>query len=153
MISLPGELVRANQFLHELNFSQIQQIKMCCDNQVAFHIATNLVQYYSIRGLNIEKLTIILFEKSCCPRKFVLSLLKPMINLHMLTKSLRGPQIKFIQENYIQVSSCLGKLLYVVPMSYTYLRTNRTLVLAFDVFSPLYLLHQNSINIRMYENI
>jgi len=43
MTSLTCELVWVKQFLQELNFYEIWQMKMYCDNQGALHIASNPV--------------------------------------------------------------------------------------------------------------
>jgi len=49
MTSLTCELIWVKKFLQELDFCEVQQLKMYCDNQAALHIVA--IQY-SVRGLN-----------------------------------------------------------------------------------------------------
>jgi len=54
MPSLSGELVWVKQFLQELKFCEIQQIKMCCYNQFAFYIASNLVFHGKTKHIELD---------------------------------------------------------------------------------------------------
>jgi len=78
MASLTCELVWVKQLLQELKFCEIKAMKMYCYNQVALHIASNPVFHKRTKHI---KLAAILFEKCCCQKKFVWSLLDQMISL------------------------------------------------------------------------
>jgi len=54
MASLNYELVSMKQFPQELNFCQIQQMKMSCDNQTTLHVASNLVFHERIKRIKID---------------------------------------------------------------------------------------------------
>jgi len=94
MASLMCELIWVKQFLQQLNFCEIQTMKMYCDNQTALHIASNLVFHERTKHIKIdchfvqEKL----MTKEICT-KFVRS--NDQL-AYLLIKSLRGPQIEFI---------------------------------------------------------
>ncbi|KOM30742.1 hypothetical protein LR48_Vigan01g029700 [Vigna angularis] len=94
MASLTSELIWVKQFLQELNFCNIQTMKMYCDNQAALHIASNPVFHERTKHIEIdchfvrEKL----LSKEICT-EFVGS--NDQL-ADMLTKSLRGPRIEFI---------------------------------------------------------
>ena len=94
MASLTCELIWVKQFLRELNFCEIQTMKMYCDNQAALHIASNPVFHERTKHIEIdchfvqEKL----MTKEICT-KFVRS--NDQL-AYLLIKSLRGPQIEFI---------------------------------------------------------
>jgi len=94
MASLTCELIWLKHFLQELNFCDIQTMKMYCDNQAALHIASNPVFHERTKHIEIdchfvrEKL----LAKEICT-EFVGS--NDQL-AYMLTKSLRGPRIEFI---------------------------------------------------------
>jgi len=48
------ELVRVKQSPKELDFCEIQQMKMYYDNQIAIHISSNLVFYESTKHVEID---------------------------------------------------------------------------------------------------
>jgi len=82
MASFTYGLIWVNQFLQELDFYDIQPMKIYCD-KITKRLSTLLLIQCSTRKLNTLKLIVILFEKSCCLRKFALHLSDQMINLQM----------------------------------------------------------------------
>ena len=54
MTSLTCELIWVKQFLQEVNFCDIQTMKMYCDNQVAFRIASNPVLHERTKHIEIN---------------------------------------------------------------------------------------------------
>jgi len=54
MASLTCELIWVKQFLWELNFYEIQTMKMYCDNHVALHIASNPVFHERAKHIEID---------------------------------------------------------------------------------------------------
>ncbi|XP_069148142.1 uncharacterized protein [Solanum lycopersicum] len=54
MATTTCELVWIKQLLGELKFGKIDQIELLCDNQVAFHIASNLVLHENTKHIKID---------------------------------------------------------------------------------------------------
>jgi len=48
------ELIRIKQLLQELKFGNAQQMKLCCDNQAALHIASNPVFHERTKYIEIN---------------------------------------------------------------------------------------------------
>jgi len=92
--SLTCELIWVKQYLRELNFCEIQTIKMYCNNQATLHIASNPVFHERTKHIEMhchfvrEKL----LAKEICT-EFVGS--NEQLT-DMSTKSLRGPKIELI---------------------------------------------------------
>jgi len=94
MTSLTCELIWVKQFLQEIGFCNIQPMKMYCDNQAAFHIASNPVFHERTKHIEIDCYFIRekLMTKEICT-EFVGSNEQLA---DVLTKFLRGPRIEFI---------------------------------------------------------
>jgi len=54
MTSLTWEFVWVKQFLQELKFCEIQQMKMYCDNQATLHIASNHVFHERTKHIELD---------------------------------------------------------------------------------------------------
>jgi len=54
MTSLSCELVWVKQFLQELKFCDIQQMKIYCDNQSSIHIISNLVFHERTKHIKLD---------------------------------------------------------------------------------------------------
>ena len=52
--SLTCELIWVKKFLQEINFCDIQIMKVYCNNQAAFHIVSNLVFHESTKHIKID---------------------------------------------------------------------------------------------------
>jgi len=94
MEPLTCELTWVKQFLQEINFCDIQTMKMYCDNQVVIHIASNPTFHERTKHIEINCYFVReeLLTKEICT-KFVRSN-DQLANV--FTKSLREPQIEFI---------------------------------------------------------
>jgi len=54
MVVATCELIWIKQLLHELKFEYTQQMKLCCDNQVALHVASNPVFHERTKHIEID---------------------------------------------------------------------------------------------------
>jgi len=99
MASLTSELVWVKQFLQELNFCEIQQMKMYCDNEVVLHIASNPVLHERTKDIEIDCHFIRenLLSKEICV-EFVGSN-DQLANV--LTKSLTGPESNLFPLSFV----------------------------------------------------
>jgi len=77
MASATCELIRLKQILKELQFREVNQMTLSCDNQDALHISSNLVFHERTKHI---RLIVISFEKILCPKISRLNLLIQMIN-------------------------------------------------------------------------
>ena len=94
MASLMYELIWVKQFLQELNFCDIQNMKMYCYNQVALHIASNPVFHDRTKHIKIDCHFI---RKKLLTKKVCTEFVGSNDQLaDVLTKSLRRSQIAFI---------------------------------------------------------
>ena len=88
------ELIWLKQLLKELQFGEVTQMTLICDNQTALHISSNLVFYEKTKHIEVnchfvrEK-----FTSGDIKTEFVNSN-DQLINI--FTKSLRGPRIDYI---------------------------------------------------------
>ncbi|KAJ9674602.1 hypothetical protein PVL29_023878 [Vitis rotundifolia] len=88
------EIIRLKHLIRELRFGKDEQMKLICDNQAAFHIASNPV--FHERTKHIEVDCHFIREKiasGCVATSFVNS--NDQL-ADIFTKSLRGPRIKYI---------------------------------------------------------
>lgn len=60
MMSLTCELMFIKQFFKKLKFCEFQQMRVYCDNQTTFHIASKPMFYEKTK----QKITVVLLEKS-----------------------------------------------------------------------------------------
>ena len=93
MASLTCELIWVKQFLRELNFCEIQTMKMYCDNQAALHIASNPVFHERTKHIEIDCQFV---RKKLMTKEICTEFVGSNDQLaDVLTKSLRGPRIEF----------------------------------------------------------
>ena len=97
MVMVTCELMWIKQFLQELKFCEVVQMKLYCDNQVALHIASNPVFHERTKHIEIDCHFI---------REKLLSkeIITEFINSNdqpadILTKFLRGTRIQSICSN------------------------------------------------------
>ena len=94
MAMVTCKLMWIKQFLQELRFCEVVQMKLYCDNQAALHIASNPVFHERTKHIEIdchfirEKLL-----SKVIVTEFINSNDQPA---DILTKSLRGPRIQSI---------------------------------------------------------
>ena len=94
MASVTCELVWIKQLIQELNFCEVQPMKLYCDNQAALHIVSNPV--FPERTKHIEIDCHFVREK-LLSKEIATEFVSSNNQLaDILTKSLRGPRIDFI---------------------------------------------------------
>ena len=94
MATTTCELVWIKQLLGELKFGKIDQIELLCDNQVAFHIASNLVLHENTKHIKIDCHFV---REKILSRDIVTKFVKSNDQLaDIFTKSLIGPRINYI---------------------------------------------------------
>ena len=88
------ELIWLRHLLQELKFEKDEQMKLICDNQVALHIACNLVFHETIKHIEVDYYFI---REKIASRCVATSFVNSNYQLaYIFTKSLRGPRIKYI---------------------------------------------------------
>lgn len=80
MATTTCESVWIKHLLQELQFYEIQPMKLYCDNKTNFHIASNQVFHDKTKHIKID---CHFMRESYCPIRFLPSLLVQTINLHM----------------------------------------------------------------------
>jgi hypothetical protein len=88
------ELIWIKQLLLELKFGDTQQMKLCCDNQAALHIASNPVFHERTKHIEID--CHFIREKVLSKEIITESVSSNDQLADIFTKSLRGPRIQSI---------------------------------------------------------
>ena len=88
------ELIWIKQILQELKFGNTQQMKLCCDNQAALHIASNPVFHERTKHIEID--CHFVREKVLSKEVITKSISSNDQLADIFTKSLRGPRIQNI---------------------------------------------------------
>ena len=88
------ELIWLKHLLQELRFGKNEQMKLICDNQATLHISSNPVFHERTKHTEVDCHFIIEKITSGC---MTISLVNSNDQLaDIITKSLRGPRIKYI---------------------------------------------------------
>lgn len=94
MVVATCELIWIKQLLHELKFEYTQQMKLCCDNQVALHVASNPVFHERTKHIEID--CHFIREKVLYKEIITESVSSNDQLADIFTKSSRGPRIQSI---------------------------------------------------------
>lgn len=92
-----SEHIWVKQFLQKLELYEIQQMKMCCDNQVAIHVASKLV--FDERTKHVE-LDFHFIQGNLLANEICTEFVRSNDQLACVKKSLRVSQIKFICSDF-----------------------------------------------------
>ena len=88
------ELIWLKHLLQELRFGKDEQMKLICDNQVVLHISSNLVFHERTKQIKVD--CHFIKEKIALGCMTTISINSNDQLANIFTKSLRGPQIKYI---------------------------------------------------------
>ena len=88
------ELIWLRHLLRELRFRKDEQMKLTCDNQVALHIASNLIFHERTKHIEVDYHFIREKIASGCMTTSFVNSSDQLADV--FTKSLRGPRIKYI---------------------------------------------------------
>ena len=117
------ELIWLKQLLWELRFGKDEQITLVCDNQVALHIASNLVFHERTKHIEVDDCHFIRkkIASGCMTTSFVNSS-DQLVDI--FTKSLRGPRMQYICNKlgaYDLYAPALRRVLRIIGYSFVYL--------------------------------
>ena len=94
MVVATCELFWIKQLLQELKFGNTQQMKRCCDNQAALHIASNPVFHERTKCIEIDCHFV---REKVISKEVIIEFVSSNDQLaYIFTKSLRGPRIQNI---------------------------------------------------------
>ena len=88
------DLIWLKRLLQELRFGNDEPMKLVCDNQAAFHIASNLVFHESIKHIEVDCQFIREKIASGCMTTSFVNSSEQLVDI--FTKSLRDPRIQYI---------------------------------------------------------
>jgi len=92
MVVATCDLIWIKQLLQELKFGNTQQMKLCCDNQAALHIASNPVFHERTKHIEIDCHFV---REIVLSKEVITKLVSSNDQLaDIFTKSLRGPRIQ-----------------------------------------------------------
>ena len=93
MASATCELMRVKQLLQELQFCEVQQMQLYCDNQAALRIVSNPIFHKRTKHIEID--CHFVQEKLLAKEIGTEKISSNDQIASILTKSLRGPRIQF----------------------------------------------------------